>query len=131
MICKDTEILLVVEICCLLKYVELNGRNGAIPWSVRQMGVYQQFNITSRQGRCILIQPSLDLQRRMREEFDENENYTDYINYWFSFQLLCVSTLTGNWLSYTKFLEKKIADIVRTHFYSALFFVSPKERTTE
>lgn len=101
----------VVEICCLLKYVELNGRNGAIPWSVRQMGVYQQFNITSRQGRCILIQPSLDLQRRMREEFDENENYTDYINYWFSFQLLCVSTLTGNWLSYTKFLEKKIADI--------------------
>lgn len=67
----------------------------------------------------------------MREEFHENENYTDYINNWFSFHLLCVSTLTGNWLSYIKFLEKKIAKIVRTHFYSALAFVSPKERTTE
>lgn len=112
MICEDTKLLPVMEICCLLKYVELNDHNGTSPWSVRQMGLYQQFHITSRQGRCILIQPSLDLQRRMREEFDENENYTDYIDYWFSFHLLCLSTVNGNWLSYIKFLEKKIADIV-------------------
>lgn len=115
---KDTELMPVIEICCLLKYVELNGRNGASPWSLRQMGVYQQFHMTSRKGRCILIQPSLDLQRRMREEFHENENYTDYVDYWFSFQTLCVSTLNGNWLSYIKFLEKETAAIVSSYFFA-------------
>lgn len=112
MICNYTKFFPVIEIGCLLKYVELNGRNATIPWSVRQMGVYQQFHITSRQGRCILIQPSSDLQRRMREDFDENENYTEYIDYWFSIQLLCLSTLNGNWRSYIKFLEKKVAAVV-------------------
>ena len=126
---KETDILSVTELCYLLKYVELNDRNGTSPWSVRQMGVYQQFHVTSRQGRCILIQPSSDLQRRMREEFEENANCTNYIDYWFSFHLLCVSTLNRNWLSYIKFLEKKISAIVRTHLcLNITTFFFPREK---
>lgn len=67
----------------------------------------------------------------MREDFDENETYTEYIDYWFSFQLLCLSTLNGNWLSYIKFLGKKVAAVVSTCFLPSRRSYFPTEKIEE
>jgi hypothetical protein len=102
----------VFETCYLLKHVELNGRRGPNPWSVRQMGVYQKFNIAEQRGKCILIQPSLELQRRLQEELDDGDNYGELIDEWMNVHSQCINTLSRNWLAYIKFLEKEVAKIV-------------------
>ena len=93
-----------------------------MPWSLRQTGVYQQFHKTTSRGRFILIQPSKDVQRRMQEEFVENENYSNFSDHWFALHLLCLSTLSGNWISYLKFLERHIAAIVSSCFTTKTYF---------
>jgi hypothetical protein len=46
------------EVCYNLRYVEKNGRNRGDPWSLRQTGVYQKFNMNTGTSTWIILQPS-------------------------------------------------------------------------
>ncbi|KAH8602315.1 hypothetical protein B0O99DRAFT_606242 [Bisporella sp. PMI_857] len=47
--------------------MELNHRPGSPDWSVRQMGVYQQYNSATKASSCVLLNPSCEVQRRIKE----------------------------------------------------------------
>ncbi|KAI9785127.1 MAG: hypothetical protein M1839_000765 [Geoglossum umbratile] len=55
------------ELCYNIRYVEKNGRNSGDPWSLRQIGVYQQWKPDSRNSTWILLHPSENIHKRLHE----------------------------------------------------------------
>jgi len=56
-----------VEFCYTIRYVVRNGRSTGPVWSVRRTAVYQQYQFQKRLSKWILLQPSVDSQRRFSE----------------------------------------------------------------
>ncbi|KAI9841501.1 MAG: hypothetical protein M1837_000662 [Sclerophora amabilis] len=108
------EVNYVIESCYLLNHVEWNGRPGAVdPWTIHQSGVYQKY-LTFEQSACILIEPSINMQNRLRKTLKEGQAQTGaFISHWTELHILSIEDLDDNWQAYVNFLHDSIMEIYR------------------
>lgn len=62
---------LVTEVAYLLRYMEENGRNHGNPWSLRQIGAYQQVNTKDRTSAWIFLRLSGSTRRYLEREVQD------------------------------------------------------------
>ena len=107
----------LVEITCVLKYPESNGRtDGASPWSLRQTGLYQKFEPLTKRSLWVLLNPTrnsvaeqkvFDLLQRSSSLMTPGEEPQ-------LLGLLLLSIYSRNWRTYMAYYEEKEIRIVRT-----------------
>ena len=100
----------VAEIAYVLKHVEYKAGSN-IPWSIRQMAVYQNFNGATKTTSNILIQTSQNVQKQVFKLVQEG-TMAVFPDHWKNVHEIHLSSLSNNWIDYVKFLESKISDIV-------------------
>ncbi|KAH6692145.1 hypothetical protein BKA61DRAFT_282709 [Leptodontidium sp. MPI-SDFR-AT-0119] len=100
---------LVLETAYTLKHVE-HKAGSAIPFSIRQMGIYQNFNLATKTSSNILIQSSQNVQREVLRLVQEGTMAT-FPDHWKNVHEIHLSSLSNNWIDYIKFLESKMSDI--------------------
>ena len=106
----------------ILKYVELNGNpSDPIPWSVRQMAIYQHHDRSNNRESVLLIRASDSLRRRIQEELQESSQQPKPWSHWTNLPLLTISSLTENWTEYFRFLDKKVWAIDKTSRFTDPF----------
>lgn len=94
----------------VLKYPESNGRtDGADPWSIRQTGVYQSFNIKSKSALWILLNPRHGnaADERVRHMLNAQEIMPSLRCQSPLIGLVVLSTFLINWRSYMAFYEEE------------------------
>lgn len=103
-----------MELSYTIRFFEENKRQRGDPWSLRQTGVYQS---TSRlepfQSTWILIQPSADLEKRLKIKFElitKNAKLWQYRHLVFHLSILGASFV--NWRSYCESLGKSLEQLV-------------------
>lgn len=83
-----------------------------MPWSVRQMAIYQKVDEESQQKTCITLQPSTAFMRRMQEWSEQSQLSEDFNSHWTCLHLLALGSVSRNWAAYIMFLEIEIDKIV-------------------
>lgn len=102
------------ECCYMLKYVDLHYRTTESdrPWSVRQLGVYQKFDFSTKRNIYILLQPSDRVIEVIKETLDFNASGGDlkygFCNDWTQLHLLCLGAIREHWREYINFLDAKV-----------------------
>ena len=102
--------LLFAETAMILKYPENNGRtDGADPWSIRQTGVYQSFDVTTKTSIWILINPRQNsaADKRLKDLLGSQNNFPAIEGQLPLIGLMVLSTYFGNWRTYMAFYEKE------------------------
>ncbi|PQE23801.1 Mg2+ transporter -like Zinc transport protein [Rutstroemia sp. NJR-2017a BBW] len=66
----DQELTALAEICYNLRYIDRNGKSQN-PWSLRQMGIYEQYDLVNQRSRWILLHPSENACRRLEELLEQ------------------------------------------------------------
>lgn len=101
---------LELEMCMMLKYVELNGNTSdRIPWSVRQQLFYQHFDHILNRESVIILRPSSTLRKRIQDVFHGS---TGHVFHWSNLVVVVISTLAAGWAEYAKFLDLGVWNIV-------------------
>ncbi len=114
-----TAMALGVELCYILKYVEMDaGSSSLVPWSIRQMVIYQKLDMNTQETTCIIIQPSADVRRRKDEVAESTKSCQDLSEHWTSLHSLLLGTLNRNWASYLKCLDIEVEKLVSIEFHS-------------
>ncbi|KFY62104.1 hypothetical protein V496_04729 [Pseudogymnoascus sp. VKM F-4515 (FW-2607)] len=106
---KDKTGALILETAYVLKHVEHKAGSN-IPWSIRQMAVYQNFNCATKASSNILIQTSQNVQKQVFKLVQEG-TMAVFPDHWKNVHEIHLSSLSNNWIDYIKFLESKISDI--------------------
>ena len=94
----------------VLKYPENNGRtDGADPWSIRQTGLYQSFDVTTKTSVWILINPRQNTaaDKRVKDWLGSRERFAAIEGQLPLVGLMVLSTYFGNWRTYMAFYEKE------------------------
>src|SRR5438045_1558114 len=69
-------ILIALEFCYSIRYMEKNGRETGDPWSLRQSGVYQKVDAQTGNSTWILLQPAESIRQRLRKSLEELGEHT-------------------------------------------------------
>ena len=56
-----------LEFCYNIKHIDRNDRPERNPWSIRQVGVYERFDVITGQSVWIILRPSKRVNRRLQE----------------------------------------------------------------
>ena len=94
----------------VVKYPENNARtDGADPWSIRQTGVYQSFDVTTKTSVWILINPrhNTTAEKRLKDLLSSEEKLSTMEGQLPLVGLMALSTYFGNWRTYMAFYEKE------------------------
>ncbi|OAL45368.1 hypothetical protein IQ07DRAFT_591692 [Pyrenochaeta sp. DS3sAY3a] len=92
----------IAECACTLKFPEQHGRDGPLdPWSLRQMGIYQQ-TYDDGGGTFVVFHPSKPFLKRFNRATSSHET----INMW-TLQMMALSATMDNWRWYISDLEKR------------------------
>jgi hypothetical protein len=103
----------VLEFTCLLKYVEKHDRKGdLIPWSVRLLGFYQQYDPLTLAETIILIHPSDATWTRTRHTLKDSANGSGTWQHWTRLLLLIFASVLDGWQDYVTFLYDKMDEVV-------------------
>ena len=98
------------ETALVLKYPENNGRtDGADPWSIRQTGVYQSFDVKTKTSVWLLINPRQNTAAddRLRDLLGSRKRFSATEEQQPLIGLMVLSTYFGNWRTYMAFYEKE------------------------
>lgn len=102
--------LLFPEMAFVLKYPENNSRrDGADPWSIRQTGVYQSFDVTKKTSIWILINPrqGTAADKTLKDLLSSQEKFSAMEGQQPLIGLMVLSMYFGNWRTYMAFYEKE------------------------
>ncbi|CAF9914376.1 MAG: hypothetical protein HETSPECPRED_001965 [Heterodermia speciosa] len=98
------------ECCYNFHYVERNNRNRGDPWSLRQMGLYQQFDFSSDRTMWLILQPPGTILDATRQIWNENETGSRAPQRWIvQTHLLYMSLMVRNWQEYLDYLQSDLA----------------------
>ena len=81
--------------------MDLHGRNTQNPWSLREMCVYQQYDVETKQTRWILLQPPDPLIERIEGDRTIHANALNV-------HILCMTIAESNWTSYINYIRMEI-----------------------
>ena len=96
------------ELCYNVHHVEKNGRNRGDPWSLRQIGIYHQINLTTRRSSWIFMQPPSIVRdvifRTVKvDRFRENPMLL---------HIDILSSITKNWPYYIEDISSEVDELV-------------------
>ncbi|KAL9075021.1 MAG: hypothetical protein Q9161_001952 [Pseudevernia consocians] len=91
-----------IEFIYNLKYMDLHGRDTQNSWSLREMCVYQQYDVERKQTKWILLQPPNRLTERIEGDRTIHANVLHL-------HILCMSVAESNWSSYINYLQMEVA----------------------
>ena len=94
----------------ILKHVEAKP-GSQIPWSIRQMGIYQSYSTSTKTSSSLLLQSSARVQKFI---FDlaQDGGITQVSNHWTHLHEIYLGTMSSGWTDYIKLLDEKVSDIV-------------------
>lgn len=105
--------LIVLETCCLLKYVEPREKgDGVFGFSIRQMGFYHNVNLETQLETTILMNPSVELWRRLKTYLSDPPSSAKARKHWSHTPLLAFTSLTAGWAAYIGALHAAVAKIM-------------------
>lgn len=110
-----SERLIGLELCYILKYVEKHEDPGPTinPWSIRQVAVYQRFNLTSLESYQIFVRLSVAMQEGLYNALQKNPGREcEFISQWQNVHTLILKTLNANWRQYVNYLDEEVSKIV-------------------
>lgn len=94
-----------------IKFVEEHGRPiPKDPYSIRETGVYQKFDLSADQSNWIFIQPSEVLSERLHDVFCQAANATAFNQ--FQIHAVVLLTASENWRYYINHLEDTFSTLV-------------------
>ncbi|CAL3971963.1 unnamed protein product [Diplocarpon coronariae] len=108
------------EVAYNFKYVACHGRESpdGDPFSVRETGIYHNFQADPAKSTWILLNPSGILSERLALAISEPETSQPLGQ--FRFHPLIMSCLAEGWRDYVNHLEEKLADMMDCSFSSSL-----------
>ncbi|KAI5782389.1 hypothetical protein DFH27DRAFT_616116 [Peziza echinospora] len=96
------------ELCYLVKHVEENKRDEVLPWSNRQVGVYQQTHLKSdgltHSNTFIIVNPSRNCCKLLEQLCSKQEQYHNAE----TVHTIVASSLTAQWKAYINCSESKL-----------------------
>jgi hypothetical protein len=101
------------ELCYSIRYIDKNGRDPNKPWSLRQVGVYQQTRSPEKQAVWILIQPPERLYQQLRlaisgtSRHEWSEQDRDMM-----LHIAVFSVTQSNWDEYIEYLRNELTQLV-------------------
>lgn len=105
--------LIVLETCCLLKYVEPREKGeGVFGFSIRQMGFYHNVNLATQLETTILMSPSVELWTRLKIHLTDSSSSAKSRKHWSHTPLLAFTSLAAGWTGYVGALHAAVAQIM-------------------
>lgn len=102
--------LAITELCYLLRYPARHGRKSACPFSIRQMAIYQRFDLVKKTSRWIFVQAPDDFANKLRSKLSagghEKVSECD-IHRWI------FMVAEQEWRDYICYLNAELATLVR------------------
>ena len=93
--------------------MEMNKRQDGDPWSLRQLGVYQQISISTGNSTWIILQATesvrtqLEQSLKLRLETDREDDRAGFL-----FHLIFLSSTAWNWQEYLEYLHLQVSIFV-------------------
>ncbi|CAG8973159.1 hypothetical protein HYALB_00008751 [Hymenoscyphus albidus] len=100
---------LTFETGYILKHVE-SKPGSEIPFSIRQLGVYQKFTVSTQKSSSLLIQPSLKVEKRIIE-LAKDRDIGKICAHWKNFHEIHLGTVSSNWTEYIKLIDAKVCEV--------------------
>lgn len=112
-----TNFSLAFETAYVLKYIDLNGRPGTDPWSIRQMAIYQNFNISNAHSDNLLIRSSDQVQKRI-SDLVHSKSINTLPTHWTNMHSVYLGTLNHNWGVYISWIDTLISQVDFDYFFT-------------
>ena len=105
------------EVCYLFKYVECHNESQAAinPWQIRQMAIYQKYDLQSRRSIDQIIRISNAMQQGVKRILPTSRNELQTIFDWESLHLTCFGSVLKNWRQFINYLDREISKMVPEH----------------
>ncbi|CAG8956266.1 hypothetical protein HYFRA_00003646 [Hymenoscyphus fraxineus] len=100
---------LTFETGYILKHVE-SKPGSEIPFSIRQMGVYQKFTVSTQKSSSLLIQPSLKVEKRIIE-LAKDRDIGKICAHWKNLHEIHLGTVSSNWTEYIRLIDAKVCEV--------------------
>lgn len=115
-----------MDICCNIRYVDLNGRSGSDPWSFRNFAVLNSYYVTGESNWVLVCVPT-SARDFLRRKLEEKHAYPQI--FWHAYLM---GAVLWNWRHYINFLEDHYQKVVSTSFpfISKLRFISSAKSKT-
>ena len=100
----------IAELCYLLRYPARHGRKSGCPFSIRQMAIYQRFDLGKKTSRWIFVQAPDDFTEDLRSELSlGGQEKLSTSNIYRRVFLVAEQ----EWRDYICYLEAELAALVR------------------
>ncbi|KIW23674.1 uncharacterized protein PV07_11854 [Cladophialophora immunda] len=116
------------ELCYCIRYVHKHGRDPKKPWSLRQLGVYQQSQGSDQPPTWILVQPPERLEQRLRNILlatVKDRGNMQTINA--VLHLVVLSTALSNWDEYIDYSRKELTELDDKACFSRVGIDNPND----
>jgi hypothetical protein len=115
---ESIELINNLELCYSIRYMDKNGRDPKKPWSLRQVGVYQQTRSPEKRSVWILVQPPERLHQQLksaivgtsRHEWSKQDR--DMV-----LHLAVLSVTLSNWDQYIEYLRNELTQLVSLNHF--------------
>jgi len=102
-----------LELCYCIRYVHKHSRDPKKPWSLRQIGVYQQSQSSEGPSAWILVQPPEQLDQQLRSFITNNRRDNGNVQTRNTMLHLAVlSAILSNWDEYIDYSRKELINLV-------------------
>ena len=102
------------EICYNVRYIDRNGRKDEDPWSLRQIGVYERYNVEKQSSVWFLLQPSAHVCQRLKDCLQMKPSSTSALtDQTLLLHALIQFTASRHWMDYVDDLRLQIEKLVR------------------
>ena len=103
----------ITEICYNLPFAALNGRDRGSPWSLRRIGVYQQYCLRSHRSWWIFLGQSQDVRTRFAADLENANGARNVKNgHPMLLHLIVLATAACNWPEYLEYLQDQLFEFV-------------------
>lgn len=113
LVSKHSKLIAFAEYGYAVKYAELNGRNSE-PWSLRQLGVYHQWDVETSKSVLVLLLPGSPFESRLVEQIRRDLSATNgFSEVFHGVNEAVLSSCLCNWTDYMCFYETNLQQLVR------------------
>lgn len=110
----------IEDISYSFKYPEINGKQ---QFTIRQIGVYQQYDSSSSQGSWMLIFPNYECGARSRLMGMRSQSYMSASNHPLQYHVELLSADIGNWRAYIGQFEQDLETFVSRSLRIVVHFI--------
>jgi len=100
-------VLTLIEFCYAIVYMDKHGRDLKDPWSLRQLGVYNEISDDFSRSHCVLLDLAKHAEPHLREFVEASPGRSRL-----AFHIELLLHLGSNWTEYIEYLEMQLREHV-------------------